>query len=77
MVKRGFVDYLTNYPDKVMETKKLQTAGGVCQGEANPTWLKQPGDNMVLMFGAGLIGYGFFLTTLGIYRLSTGKGKKE
>ena len=60
-----------------METKKIQQAGGVCQGEANPTWLKQPGDNMVLLFGAALVGYGAILTTVGYYRLATGKGKKE
>eukprot|EP00970_Alexandrium_tamarense_P011286 scaffold2445_cov205-Alexandrium_tamarense.AAC.18 len=40
-----------------MEMKKIQQAGGTCQGEYNPTWLKQPGDNLTLIFGAGLVGY--------------------
>ena len=57
--------------------KKIQCAGGTCQGEANPTWLKQPGDTAVALFGAGLIAYGGVLCTVGYYRLATGKGKKE
>jgi len=60
-----------------METKKLQMKGGTCQGEYDPTWLKQPGDAAVAWFGAALIGYGTFLTTVGFYRLATGKGKKD
>ena len=43
----------------------------------DPTWLKQPGDAAVAWFGAALIGYGTFLTTVGFYRLATGKGKKD
>ena len=60
-----------------METKKLQTAGGTCLGEANPTWLKQPGDMAVALFGLGLVTYGAGLTMVGYYRLATGKGKKD
>ncbi|KAL9184700.1 hypothetical protein ACHAXT_012670 [Thalassiosira profunda] len=75
--RRGFVDWMVNYPDKVMETKKIQMKGGTCQGEANPTWLKQPGDWIPLAFGAALVGYGSVLCSIGFYRLATGKGKKE
>mmetsp|Transcript_2774 Transcript_2774/g.5561 ORF Transcript_2774/g.5561 Transcript_2774/m.5561 type:complete len:99 (+) Transcript_2774:94-390(+) len=75
--KRGFINWLTNYPDKVMETKRIQQAGGTCQGEYNPTWLKQPGDNITLMIGAGLCGYGLILSSMGMYKLATGKGKKD
>jgi hypothetical protein len=60
-----------------METKKLQCKGGTCLGEVNPTWLKQPGDTAVALFGAGLIAYGGVLCAVGYYRLATGKGKKE
>eukprot|EP00568_Trieres_chinensis_P014464 CAMPEP_0183327108 /NCGR_PEP_ID=MMETSP0160_2-20130417/83591_1 /TAXON_ID=2839 ORGANISM="Odontella Sinensis, Strain Grunow 1884" /NCGR_SAMPLE_ID=MMETSP0160_2 /ASSEMBLY_ACC=CAM_ASM_000250 /LENGTH=155 /DNA_ID=CAMNT_0025495221 /DNA_START=301 /DNA_END=768 /DNA_ORIENTATION=- len=75
--KRGIINYLTNYPDKVMETKKLQTAGGTCLGDVNPTWLKQPGDMAVALFGLGLTSYGLFQAVIGHYRLATGKGKKD
>eukprot|EP01082_Thalassiosira_pseudonana_P012671 g11135.t1 g11135 contig5:183793-184551(+) len=75
--KRGLVNWMVNYPDRVMEMKKIQQAGGTCQGEYNPTWLKQPGDNLTLIFGAGLVGYGAILSCVGYYRLATGKGKKE
>ena len=50
--------------------------GGTCQAEINPTWLKQPGDNITLIFGAALVGYGAILCSVGFYRLATGKGKK-
>jgi hypothetical protein len=59
-----------------MEMKKIQCAGGTCQGEHNPTWLKQPGDTAVAGFGALLIGAGSLMCIQGIYRLATGKGKK-
>mmetsp|Transcript_10666 Transcript_10666/g.15078 ORF Transcript_10666/g.15078 Transcript_10666/m.15078 type:complete len:100 (-) Transcript_10666:194-493(-) len=74
--KRGIVDYLTNYPDKVMEKKKIQNLGGTCLGESNPTWLKQPGDVGMALFGLALVGFGFVQATVGHYRLATGKGKK-
>mmetsp|Transcript_41235 Transcript_41235/g.76205 ORF Transcript_41235/g.76205 Transcript_41235/m.76205 type:complete len:95 (-) Transcript_41235:337-621(-) len=75
--KRTFLDYLVKMPDKVMETKKIQMAGGTCQGEANPTWLKQDGDVMSLAFGGLLVGVGLMQATVGHYRLATGKGKKD
>eukprot|EP00529_Nitzschia_sp_RCC80_P034519 CAMPEP_0113522376 /NCGR_PEP_ID=MMETSP0014_2-20120614/45156_1 /TAXON_ID=2857 /ORGANISM="Nitzschia sp." /LENGTH=96 /DNA_ID=CAMNT_0000420429 /DNA_START=87 /DNA_END=377 /DNA_ORIENTATION=+ /assembly_acc=CAM_ASM_000159 len=75
--RRGIVDYLTNYPDKVNEIKKIQCKGGTLLGEANPTWLKQPQDKMVA-------GFVFAVTAIGLarvgacgYRLATGKGKIE
>ena len=46
-------------------------------GDANPTWLKQPGDSAPLIFGAVIVGYGLFQSSIGMYRLATGKGKKE
>mmetsp|Transcript_42478 Transcript_42478/g.89190 ORF Transcript_42478/g.89190 Transcript_42478/m.89190 type:complete len:98 (+) Transcript_42478:52-345(+) len=75
--RRGIIGWMVNYPDKVMETKKLQMKGGTCQGEHNPTWLKQPGDNVPLIFGAVLVGYGAIQASVGFYRLATGKGKKD
>lgn len=74
--QRGMLNWMVNYPDKVMETKKIQMTGGTCQGERNPTWYKQEGDWIPLAFGAGLIAYGSVLCSVGFYRLATGKGKK-
>mmetsp|Transcript_116068 Transcript_116068/g.163129 ORF Transcript_116068/g.163129 Transcript_116068/m.163129 type:complete len:100 (+) Transcript_116068:49-348(+) len=75
--KRGIVDYLTNYPDKVAEIRKIQCEGGTLQGEANPTWLKQPSDRAVAAFGFALTALGVSRLTIGLYRLATGKGKIE
>eukprot|EP00546_Thalassionema_frauenfeldii_P012141 CAMPEP_0178917798 /NCGR_PEP_ID=MMETSP0786-20121207/13452_1 /TAXON_ID=186022 /ORGANISM="Thalassionema frauenfeldii, Strain CCMP 1798" /LENGTH=93 /DNA_ID=CAMNT_0020591399 /DNA_START=106 /DNA_END=387 /DNA_ORIENTATION=- len=75
--KRGIVDYLTKYPDKVMEIKKVQMAGGTRLGENNPTWLKQPGDKAVLAFGAALTTFGCAQLCVGYYRLAAGVGKKD
>lgn len=51
--------------------------GGTCQAEANPTWLKQPGDMMPLIGGAALVAFGMVNCVIGHYRLATGKGKLE
>mmetsp|Transcript_29087 Transcript_29087/g.63159 ORF Transcript_29087/g.63159 Transcript_29087/m.63159 type:complete len:105 (+) Transcript_29087:43-357(+) len=75
--RRTFIDYLTNYPDRVQEIKKVQMKGGTCQGEANPTWLKQPGDKGVALFGLGLTTFGVLEALIGHYRLATGKGKMD
>merc|ERR1719223_903739 len=75
--RRGIVNWMTNYPDKVMETKKVQMKGGTCQAEANPTWLKQPGDAIPLAFGGSLIGYGTISCAIGHYNLANGTGKIE
>jgi len=75
--KRGIVDYLTNYPDKVNEIKKIQCKGGTMQGEANPTWLKQSSDKAVAAFVFAVAGIGAFQATSCGYRLATGKGKIE
>merc|ERR1712151_208237 len=76
--KRGIFEYMTNYPDKVMEKKVLQQSGGVCQGMGGtPTWLKQPGDRGTLMVGAGIMTFGFLQLLSGGYKLATGKGKLE
>jgi len=73
--RRGFVDYLVKYPDKVMETKKLQMKGGTEQGAANPTWLKQPGDYITAGVGLALCGFATINLLVGHWRLATGKGK--
>lgn len=46
-------------------------------GEANPTWLKQPGDTTVLAFGAALVSFGLLQLGMGYYNLSFNKNKKE
>lgn len=51
--------------------------GGTLQGEANPTWMKQPGDMMTLGFGAVLTGFGLLQLGVGYYRLASGKGKYD
>ncbi|KAG7364822.1 hypothetical protein IV203_038025 [Nitzschia inconspicua] len=75
--KRGIIDYLTNYPDKVNEIKKIQCKGGTQLGEANPTWLKQPNDKMWFAFVAGVAVMGLSRVAVGYWRLATGKGKIE
>ena len=73
---------LSSYPDpfsspQVQEIKKIQNKGGTCLGDVNPTWLKQPGDIGVALFGAGLTAYGTINCVIGHYRLATGKGKLD
>eukprot|EP00339_Tiarina_fusa_P003722 CAMPEP_0117045184 /NCGR_PEP_ID=MMETSP0472-20121206/31264_1 /TAXON_ID=693140 ORGANISM="Tiarina fusus, Strain LIS" /NCGR_SAMPLE_ID=MMETSP0472 /ASSEMBLY_ACC=CAM_ASM_000603 /LENGTH=99 /DNA_ID=CAMNT_0004757099 /DNA_START=46 /DNA_END=345 /DNA_ORIENTATION=+ len=75
--KRGIVDYLTNYPDRVPEMKKIQCAGGTLQGEKNPSWLKQPGDKMWAGAALALGTIGVVRVGIAMYRLATGKGKIE
>jgi len=75
--KRGIVDYLTNYPDKVNEIKKIQCKGGTQLGESNPTWLKQRSDKLVAGFVFSVAGIGLFKLANGYYCLATGKGKLE
>jgi hypothetical protein len=60
-----------------MEIKKVQMKGGTKLGEMNPTWLKQPGDAVPLIFGALLVSYGAVTCAIGHYRLATGKGKLD
>ena len=55
--------------------KKVQCAGGTLQGEANPTWLKQPNDKLVFGLGMALTAVGLGRLTVGMWRLATGKGK--
>lgn len=62
---------------KILAKKKIQMAGGVRQGEANPTWLKQPGDYQVCAFGAVLIGYGLIQCVIGHYNIAYNLNKKE
>ena len=75
--RRGIIDYLTKYPDKVMETKKIQCKGGVQQGADNPTWLKQDGDKAVFGLGVGLSAIALVQLTVGHYRVATGTGKLD
>ncbi len=51
--------------------------GGTKLGEANPTWMKQPGDYYTLAAGAALTFYGLAQASVGIFRLATGKGKMD
>lgn len=60
-----------------METKKRQMAGGTKLGEANPTWMKQPGDYSTLAVAGAITFYGMAQMTVGMYRLATGKGKMD
>jgi hypothetical protein len=57
--------------------KKVQCLGGTLQGEANPTWLKQPSDRIIAGVGAVIAGVGFVKVCIGSYRLASGKGKIE
>jgi len=57
--------------------RKVQCAGGTLQGEANPSWLKQPSDKAVAALGFAILGIGLMRLSAAIYRLSTGKGKIE
>eukprot|EP00550_Attheya_septentrionalis_P010307 CAMPEP_0198289174 /NCGR_PEP_ID=MMETSP1449-20131203/7467_1 /TAXON_ID=420275 /ORGANISM="Attheya septentrionalis, Strain CCMP2084" /LENGTH=101 /DNA_ID=CAMNT_0043987471 /DNA_START=62 /DNA_END=367 /DNA_ORIENTATION=- len=75
--RRHFLDYITKYPDRVLETRKIQNKGGTLQGGMNPTWLKQPNDKFVSLFGLGLCTYGVVNLIIGHYRLATGKGKLD
>jgi hypothetical protein len=52
-------------------------AGGVKQGELNPTWLKQPGDMAVAGFATVLCTVGMIQWAVVYYRLSYGTGKLE
>ena len=62
---------------QVAEMRKIQCAGGTLQGEANPTWLKQPSDKAVAAVGLALFTIGMGRAVVGLYRLATGKGKIE
>ena len=62
---------------QVAEVRKVQVAGGTLQGEANPTWTKQPMDKAVNAFGLVLVVVGLTRVTTGMYRLATGTGKIE
>ena len=57
--------------------RKIQCAGGTLQGEANPTWLKQPSDKIVAGVGLVLATFGLGKSIVAMYRLATGKGKIE
>mmetsp|Transcript_25510 Transcript_25510/g.24435 ORF Transcript_25510/g.24435 Transcript_25510/m.24435 type:complete len:96 (+) Transcript_25510:63-350(+) len=75
--KRRIVQWLTDYPDRVNEIKKIQNAGGTCQGEANPTWLKQDGDMLTAGVGLAIVGFGAVNCAVAHYRLATGTGKMD
>ena len=60
-------------PLQINELKKVHQAGG----RSTPTWLKQPGDKGVFMFGLALMTVGFAQLIPAYYRLATGKGKLE
>ena len=60
-----------------MEQKAIQQKGGTCLGHRNPTWLKQPGDIGVALFGLALTSYGFVSALVGHYRMAHGTGKLD
>lgn len=60
-----------------METKAIQMKGGTCLGHRNPTWMKQPGDMAVNLFGLALTTYGVVNVIIGHYRMAHGTGKLE
>jgi hypothetical protein len=64
---------LTPASPQINELKKVHQAGG----RSTPTWLKQPGDKGVFMFGLALMTVGFAQLIPGYYHLATGKGKME
>jgi hypothetical protein len=57
--------------------RKIQCAGGTLQGEANPSWLKQPSDKAVAAVGFTIAAIGVGRIAVGMWRLATGKGKIE
>jgi len=60
-----------------METKAVQMRGGVCQGEKNPTWLKQPNDIMVSAFAGFCTVSALLMVLKGHYNMAYGVNKKE
>ncbi len=64
-------------PIQVAEMKKIQCKGGTQQGQANPTWLKQPNDKMWAAFAFAVATLGLSRVSVGYWRLATGKGKIE
>ncbi|GKZ00973.1 hypothetical protein MPSEU_001048800 [Mayamaea pseudoterrestris] len=71
--KRTFLDWMTNYPDRINELKRHYQAGG----RSIFTWQKQPGDKLTNLIGAGLVTIGLFQAIPGYYHLATGTGKKD
>jgi hypothetical protein len=60
-----------------METKALQMKGGVCQGESNPTWLKQPQDIAVAAIAGGCTLLGLSMVVKGHYNMAYGVNKED
>lgn len=58
---------------QINELKVLHQAGG----RSTFTWMKQPGDNITNLVGAGLCTFGMLQSTVGYWRLATGKGKLD
>ena len=62
---------------QVTAERAVQNAGGNWQGAANPTYLKQPGDQ--IWFAAGMLLVGGALTRIGLgyWNMMHGTGKNE
>ena len=60
-----------------MENKAVQMKGGVCQGADNPTWLKQPGDQMAAAAGFAFTGLTMLGVAVGLTNLANGTGKSR
>ena len=58
-----------------MQNKAVQMKGGVCQGAENPTWLKQPGDQIASGVIFGFTGLTLLGVSVGFNNLSKGTGK--
>ena len=58
---------------QIVELKKQHQAGG----RKVYTWMKQPQDKYTHAIGLGLVGLAVVQLIPGLYRLATGKGKKE
>ncbi|KAL7563322.1 hypothetical protein ACA910_016679 [Epithemia clementina (nom. ined.)] len=71
--RRTILNWLTNYPDRILELKKIHQAGG----RKIFTWQKQPQDKYVNFVGLVLGIAGVVQLVPAFYRLATGKGKIE
>lgn len=75
--KRTFIKWMVNYPDKVMEMKKLQQKGGTMVGQDNPTWLKQPQDKLTAAACLFLTSWGMWQICTGHWNMAHGINKME
>mmetsp|Transcript_17306 Transcript_17306/g.35163 ORF Transcript_17306/g.35163 Transcript_17306/m.35163 type:complete len:99 (+) Transcript_17306:46-342(+) len=75
--RRTIVDQMNSVESKIDATRAVHNAGGVTQGAANPTYLKQPGDAAVFLGGMGLITFACIKLGGGYWNMAHGTGKLE